>query len=107
MLNQISIDIDKINKGVWQSLHGSKFLIASIESQAFKQAVLDCKDLTEDQLMQILAKTILLDWLHVKNPSGDDIEYSQSMAVLALTQSDEVRGLVDSVSTTLRFYCEL
>ena len=108
MLNHISISQEKINNGVWCPLLKSSFLIASVDSDRFKQAILDygSGEMPDRELVAIMAKTLLLDWRNVKDPDGNDLPYSEQMAIIALSTSDAVRSFVDSVSTNIGFYCE-
>ena len=108
MLNNISINSEKVNNGVWRQLLKSKFLVASVNCEKFKQAILDhgSKELSDRDLVSIMAKTILLDWCDVKDPDGNNLLYSEQMAIIALSTSDAVRSFVDSVSTNIGFYCE-
>ena len=106
MLNNIAIDADKINNGVWVNLLNSKFLIASVENSKFKSAVFDHgqKQFTDDEFCDLLANTILLNWADVKQPDGSDLIYSTAMAKIALLTNHDVRSLVDSVSTNLKYF---
>lgn len=108
MLNNISISSVKINQGVWQRVFQSEFLIASVNCDAFKQRIMDLGStpVTESVLVEIMADTILLDWRNVKDPQGDDLEYTRELAVIALTTNDSVRSIVDKISTNLKYYCE-
>lgn len=106
MLNKIEIDQTKANEGIWVPLLESKFLIASVEGRKFKQAVLDfgLKPLSDDVLIRIMSESILLDWQCVKDPDGNWLPYSKSLAIVALTTNDTVRKFVDSVSTDMSRY---
>lgn len=108
MLNAININSEAVNDGIWVSLHNSSFLIASVENSAFKNAVFAAgkKQFTDDEFCKILADTILLGWSDVKQPDGSELVYSKQMAVIALQVNDEVRSLVDAVSTNLGLFVE-
>lgn len=108
MLNNIQISHDKVNNGVWHKLFRSELLIANTNSEKFKQAIVDLgsQPVTEDVLIRIMAKTILLGWRNVKDPQGSELAYTEELAIIALTSSDDVRVFVDKVSTDLQYYCE-
>lgn len=108
MLNNIAISHDKINNGVWRKVFRSEFLVASVNSEAFKQRIMDLGStpITDALLVEIMADTILLGWKNVKDPQGNNLEYTRDLAVIALTSSDSVRSLVDKISTNLQYYCE-
>jgi len=108
MLNNIKTNQLLIDNGVWMPLLQSRFLIASVESKRFKQAIIDNgqKALTEDVLIGIMAKTILLDWSMVKDPQGNDLAYSNDMAAIALKTNESVKSFVDRISTSIGLYCE-
>lgn len=108
MLNNIALNPMLVNNGVWMPLLRSRFLIASTDSQRFKQSILDHgrNGLTEDDLISIMSKTILLGWADVKDPAGKDLPYSEQMAAIALRQNEAVRTFVDNVSTNIGLYCE-
>lgn len=108
MLNNIQLNPMLVNNGIWMPLQRSRFLVASTDSQRFKQAIMDCgqNDISDDDLIKIMSKTILLGWADVKDPSGNDLPYSEQMAVIALKQNDAVRTFVDNVSTNIGLYCE-
>lgn len=108
MLNNIKISHDKVNNGVWRKLFRSELLIANTNSEKFKRAIVDLgsQPVTEDVLIHIMAKTILLGWRNVKDPQGSELVYTEELAVIALTTSDDVRAFVDKASTDLQYYCE-
>jgi hypothetical protein len=108
MLNNIAFNADAIKNGVWVQLQQSSFLVASVENSKFKSAIFDHgrKQFTDDEFCSILAKFILLDWRDVKQPNGEDLAYSEELAKIALMSNDEVRMLVDHVSTDLKYFCE-
>lgn len=108
MLNNINFCSESVSNGVWVQLYNSKFLIASVESSSFKRAVFESgkKQIDDDEFCKILADTILLNWSDVKQPDGSELVYSKEMAVIALKTNNEVRSLVDSVSTDLSFFVE-
>lgn len=108
MLNDIKFNRDAIENGVWVQLKNSKFLIASVENSAFKAAVLDhgAERYTNEEFCNLLSLHILLGWSDVKQPDGSDLPYSYEMAKIALLTNDEVRALVDHVSTSLKYYSE-
>ncbi len=108
MLNQISIDKSKIDNGVWVNLHNSKFLIASVDSRAFKNEIFKYRNtpMTDQLFCKILANTILLDWSDVKEPNGSFLQYSKDFAEIALLTNADVRSLVDHVSTNLKYFSE-
>lgn len=108
MLNDIKFNRDAIENGVWVQLKNSRFLIASVENSKFKAAVLNhgVENYTDEVFCELLSLHILLDWSDVKQPDGSDLSYSHEMAKLALLTNDEVRALVDHVSTSLKYYSE-
>lgn len=108
MLNNIKISHDKVNNGVWRKLFRSELLIANTNSEKFKQAIIDLgsSPVTEEALIRIMAKTILLGWRNVKDPQSSELAYTEELAIVALTSSDDVRTFVDKVSTDLQYYCE-
>lgn len=108
MLSNIKFDADKIENGVWVSLLNSEFLIASVENSKFKHTVFESRfvAISDEFYCKILADTILLDWRNVKDPNGDDLPYSKALAEIALKSNFEVRALVDSVSTTLKYFAD-
>lgn len=108
MLNSIEFSPAKISDGVWVALLNSSFLIASVESNAFKQAVFDSrfKQLSEDQYLEILAKTILRDWAGVLDPDGNELKYTPELGFIAFKTNEQVRNLVDDVSTDLSYFVE-
>jgi len=106
MLNGINIDPDKISNGVWVDIVGSSFLIACVENAQFKNSVFrhGVSEISDAEYCKILADTILLDWRNVKDPDGNDLTYTKELAVIALTTNNDVRVLVDSVSTNLSYF---
>jgi len=108
MLNNIELNQHKINNGVWMPLLASSFLIASVENKRFKEKIFDHGQikLTDDEMCEIIAETILLDWKDVKDPTGADLPYDKSVAVIALKTCEPLKALVDTVSTNLGNYCE-
>ena len=108
MLNNVKIDSVKVNEGVWRRVFRSELLIAHVSNDKFKQAIMDSAavQMTEEALIRIMAKTILLGWRNVKDPQGNELVYTEELAVIALTDSDDIRSFVDKVSTDLQYYCE-
>ena len=84
------------------------FLIASVEKNQFKSAIFDHgrKEFTDDEFCAVLAKHILLGWRDVKLPDGSDLPYSYEMAKIALLTNEDVRMLIDHVSTNLKYFSE-
>ena len=108
MLNNIAFNADLIENGVWVQLKQSWFLIASVEKSQFKSAIFDHgrKEFTDDEFCDVLANHILLGWRDVKLPDGSDLSYTREMAKTALMVNEEVRMLVDHVSTNLKYFSE-
>ena len=108
MLNNIAFNSDLIENGVWVQLQQSWFLIASVEKNQFKSAIFDHgrKEFTDDEFCAVLAKHILLGWRDVKLPDGSNLPYSYEMAKIALLTNEDVRTLVDHVSTNLKYFSE-
>lgn len=108
MLNNVKIDLVKVNEGVWRKVFRSELLIAHVSNDKFKQAIMNLAavQMTEEALIRIMAKTILLGWRNVKDPQGNELIYTEELAVIALTDSDDIRSFVDKVSTDLQYYCE-
>ena len=108
MLNNIAFNADLIENGVWVQLQQSWFLIASVENNKFKSAIFDhgLNQFTDDEFCTLLAKFILLGWKDVKQPDGSDLAHSDDMAKIALLTNEDVRMLVDHVSTNLKYFCE-
>ena len=106
MLNNIAIDAELVENGVWVQLQQSWFLIASVENNKFKAAIFDHgrNQFTDDEFCSLLANFILLGWKDVKQPDGSDLSYSKEMAKIALLSNDDVRMLVDHVSTNLKYF---
>lgn len=100
MLNGINIDFEAIEYGRWFDLLGSSFLIACTANKIFRTAIVTAqKPLTISELCNILSDCILLDWNNVKSPTGENVEYTKSLASYALMTNDELRSFVDTVST--------
>ena len=108
MLNSVEFSAAKISEGVWVALLNSSFLIASVECKEFKQAVFNSrfKQLSEDQYLEILAMTILRDWDAVLDPEGNELKYTPELGVIAFKTNEQVRNLVDNVSTDLSYFVE-
>ncbi len=106
MLNNIALNAELIDNGIWTQLKQSWFLIASVENKKFKSAIFDHGQtlLNDEEICEILSKYILLGWRDVKQPDGNDLPYSTDMAKLALLSNAEVRELVDHVSTNLKYF---
>ena len=108
MLNSIEFSPAKISDGVWVALLNSSFLIASIENKIFKQAVFDSrfKQISQDEYLKLLSETILLDWQGVLDPEGNELKYTPELGVIAFKTNEQVRNLVDNVSTDLSYFVE-
>lgn len=96
------------NEGVWMPLLNSRFLIASVESKRFKQAIIDLNgaEISSDKLISIMSETILLGWSDVKTPSGENLQYTPEMVIVALKSNESVKLFVDKISTSIGLYCE-
>jgi hypothetical protein len=108
-LNQLFVDPDIAEKGVWVDFYGdSKLLLASTESKKYKSTLaklarahrIQLDEANEDatQLVQAitaeaLAKCVLLDWRDVKM-DGTVMPYSWEVGKQAMIQSSKFREFV-------------
>lgn len=108
MLNDVIIDYDKVNRGIWRELGLSSFLVAHTCNERFKSDLVislnGSTSIEKTAFCKILADCILLDWRGVKQPDGQDLKYTKSLATYALLTNQELFDFVESVSNDLSLY---
>lgn len=115
------ISQEKKETGVWVELDGSEFLIASLNTHAFRRenARLNKPHLSkiradkidpkvEAEIMaKTLAKTILLDWRKVVDGKGKDYPYTFDNCKNVLMNHDDLRNyVVEIASDTANYQAE-
>jgi len=100
-----STDVSLEEEGVWITLdEASAIKIARLNNKAFKQLATKIgkqskiiakhtDDIPEETLIQLIAKTILLDWKGIK-VKGKEVVYSVENAIKFMTEYKDFRDLV-------------
>ena len=109
-----------LDDGVWADFGGSRFLIASTSNTKFmrvmnrlqapfrkqlEKGTMDPED-SKNIVIKSLAEAILKGWENVKDPKGNDVPFSKDMAILALTNDEELREFVQEFATDLANFRE-
>ena len=107
-LDSVVIDYGKVQNGSWMKLKQSEFLVAHAGKESFKLA-LSVK--LNDQgyiglydLCEILADHIFLSWRSVKQPNGEDLDYTRELAIYALVSNAELRDFIEVRSQDLSYF---
>ena len=108
MFNIQSTTTGREVEGAWSKFKGSEFLLASSNSIRFQRIFgrlqrphakqIERKTIDPsvqlDLMCEALAKAVLLDWKNVVNDSGEQVPYSQEVALSALKNNSEFRSFV-------------
>ena len=120
MFNIQSTTSGKEADGVWSKFKGSEFLLASSNSVRFQRTFgrlqrpyakqIERKTLDPavqlDLLAEALSKTVVLDWKNVVDTDGNQVPYSQEVALSALKGNSEFRAFVIDTASDIGTFTE-
>lgn len=109
---------DKLAQGVWVDYGDSRFLVAHSSSLKFQRVFARLQQphrnkiekgtldpaVSKELVCKAFAQALILDWANVIDADGNDVEFSQEMAVEALMNNPDLVEFIQEVSNNLAYF---